>query len=110
MGKTPHSFWKGEHPIDKPGVYLTKFGHQVGLWPTFNQYAGLAWTPITNHHVFAVPAFYAPNGRFWLIDYRETYDITDYISPLPIEVMRKFQDTFMLAMRETLAFTKENEQ
>lgn len=110
MEKTPYRTYKGEHPIDKPGVYLTKFGNQVGLWPTFNQYSGLAWTPITNHHIFAVPAFYAPNGRFWLIDYRETYDITDYISPLPIEVMRKVQEQFIFAMRDTLVHTEGNNQ
>jgi hypothetical protein len=86
-----------EFRIDRPGVYRTRNGEHVCLWPTFS--TGVwRWMRVAGSHISS----YRNDGHYWFADKTSPYDIVAYIGPLPADILQR--------MRQMLALAEEHPQ
>lgn len=84
-----------EFRIDKPGVYKTRNDRRVYVWPlllTREWWSG----EDGNSSACAASELYRSNGR--LLPKRDSeYDIVEYISPLPSDILQRMAEALALA-------------
>ncbi len=84
-----------EFKIDKPGVYKTRNGRRVYVWPLM--FSRDWWSAEDgNSSACAASELYRTNGR--LLPNRESeYDIMEYIGPLPADILQRMAEALEAA-------------
>jgi hypothetical protein len=84
-----------EFRVDRPGVYKTRNGRRVYVWPLL---LTRDWWSAEdgNSSACAAGELYRTNGR--LLSNRESeYDIMEYIGPLPADVLQRMAEALEAA-------------